>query len=153
MQYTWHEGQMPALLITQVYAFLFSNDGRILLLEDSGTFTLPGGKPEPGESLEQALSRECMEEAQVIVSDLSLLGYQEVMGDNVHGDGTPYAQLRYIGKIREFLPSAIDPSTGRSYNRVLLPPANAAASLQWGDVGQLQVDAATRLANARLRLT
>lgn len=52
-------------------------DNRILLLRKSGgggeRFTLPGGTQDPGETLEQALKRECAEELGTGVEILDLL--------------------------------------------------------------------------------
>lgn len=47
--YKWIESEVPiGLEVRQVYGFIFSPDGRILLLEDEGRYSLPGGKPENG---------------------------------------------------------------------------------------------------------
>ena len=57
---------------------LVVRDGRILLLRKQGDargerYALPGGAQEPGETLEQALNRECMEEIGTEVRILDLL--------------------------------------------------------------------------------
>lgn len=57
---------------------LVVRDGRILLLRKNGgtrgeRYALPGGAQEPGETLEQALNRECMEEIGTEVRILDLL--------------------------------------------------------------------------------
>ena len=51
-------------LTTQVLGLCFTREGQIVLVsDDADGWTLPGGHPEPGESLEVALERELREEA------------------------------------------------------------------------------------------
>jgi len=134
---TWIEGISPShLSVTQVYGFCFSHDGRLLLIEDSGRFGLPGGKPEGKESYEETLRREVREEAQAIIGEVVLLGYQFVEGDRTTLEGAPYAQLRAIAPLQELLPSAVDPASGRMYRRILCPPRVAPRLLGWGDNAQ-----------------
>ena len=61
------------------------DDGRILLVQraDDGTWCLPGGHVEPGESWEQAARRECLEETGWIVHITRLLGIYSEPGEQV----------------------------------------------------------------------
>src|SRR5215469_8163035 len=50
VEFVWHDGPVPpGLLVTQVYGWLLCPvSGRVLIQEqDDGTFSLPGGTPEP----------------------------------------------------------------------------------------------------------
>ena len=148
IQVHWIESDSP-LPITQVYGYCFDDSGRVLLLKDGDTFTLPGGKPEFDESIEDTLRREVLEEAQTIIDDILFIGYQRVEGDNQWFNGKPYSQLRMIARIEKMLSNAIDPATGRQYERFLYTPQQVQNTLQWGESGQAQIYAACRLATAR----
>jgi 8-oxo-dGTP diphosphatase len=122
--------------VRQVYGFCFDGGGRLLLREDDGSFGLPGGTPEEGEpDYAVVLQREALEESQVRLAQPHYLGYQEVVGDE---DAPPYAQVRLIALIEEFLPRQPDPATGRTYRRLLTPINRAPALLDWGLDGLLQ---------------
>ncbi|MCK9926473.1 NUDIX hydrolase [Frankia sp. Mgl5] len=144
-RFTWHPKPAPAKLpVRQVYGFLFAADGRLLLLVDRGRCSLPGGRPEPGEDAETTLRREAHEEVAVVLGQPVVpLGYQHV--DDEDGS-TCYAQVRMVGPISAVLPAAPDPATGRQYQRLLVPPAQAGALLDWGEHGHRQVAAATEAA-------
>jgi|SRR5665213_1842739 len=129
--------------VRQVYGFCFDASGRLLLRDDGGRFGLPGGRPEHGESFADVLARECLEESQVLIEAPVYLGYQEVIED---GDPLPYAQLRMVARITEFLPRRADPDTARTYGRLLAPIYEAPALLNWGIDGLFQSAAAARAA-------
>jgi 8-oxo-dGTP diphosphatase len=62
------------------------SDGRILVLKKSDKglvfYVLPGGKQEPGESLVDAVKRECLEELNVVVAIERLCFIREYIGAN-----------------------------------------------------------------------
>jgi 8-oxo-dGTP pyrophosphatase MutT (NUDIX family) len=59
----------PRPVITVVAALVTDGSGRLLLVRKRGTdrFMQPGGKPDPGEGLRDALARELAEEVRLIV--------------------------------------------------------------------------------------
>jgi len=62
------------LLIPSVAAILRDPDGRILLVQGvEGSWQLPGGAIDPDEAPEDALRRECLEEANAVVQPTRLL--------------------------------------------------------------------------------
>jgi len=124
----------PDIIVRQVYAFCFDESGRVLLREDAGHYSLPGGKPERGEDTRTTLERECQEESQITLGDHVYLGYQEVTDSGEQ----PYAQLRFVARIAGFLPRNPDPDTGRTYGRLLTPINKAPALLDWGIDGLVQ---------------
>ena len=140
--YEWIDAEVPTRLeIRQVYGFIFSYDGRILLLEDEGKFNLPGGKPENDESVRETLIRETLEEVQVTITSPEYLGYQLISAGEV------FAQVRLVALIDQVLPRAIDPSTGRQYLRLLVPPTRSNDLLEWGESGDKQIASAIAVAS------
>lgn len=135
--YYWIAREVPeALEIRQVYGFIFDIHGSVLLLEDEGEYNLPGGKPEKDESLSETLVREIKKEAQLTIIALKYLGYQLVIGEE------EFAQVRFAARIGQIYPSAPDPSTGRPYSRLWVPPMQANAMLLWGNSGDQQIASA-----------
>lgn len=139
--YQWIESNVPkGLEIRQVYGFIFALDGLLLLLEDEGVYTLPGGKPENDESVEETLVRETQEEAQAQIGSMEYLGYQCVEGEE------HFAQVRFVALLDQLFPSAPDPSTGKQYRRMWVRPFEANALLNWGQSGDQQVSSAVAAA-------
>jgi 8-oxo-dGTP pyrophosphatase MutT (NUDIX family) len=143
VEYVWHEDPVPAELpVTQVYGWLICPvSGRVLIQEqDDGTFSLPGGAPEPFDTDRDAtLAREAFEENQVRISaTTAYLGYQEVRqpGRQV------IAQLRMAGIITQFADRAPDPDNGRLNRRYMTSLVAAPAVLGWGQPAEAQARAA-----------
>lgn len=139
--YKWVDGEVsPELPVKQVYGIVFSKDGKILLKKDGEHYSLPGGKPEPEDSrMEDTLKRELDEEVNVSACNIVMLGYQLVDEQN---NIPPYAQVRMAAKITRIGAKRPDPDTGRTYDRVFASPKRAAELLNWGDVGEQQIQAA-----------
>ena len=130
----------PTMRITQVYGILFDANGSILIRNDDGVCGLIGGTPEQGETREETLHREVLEEVNCEISDLHYLGYQEV-----HGDGEPYAQLRYIAKIKKVGPVRPDPDNGKTYERLFVTPREVIKLIQYTS-GDIIINSAVELA-------
>jgi len=67
-----------------VGAFIFNPRGELLLLKSHkwpGSYVVPGGHIELGESLEQAVIRESKEETGLDVYDVTLINFQEFVYD------------------------------------------------------------------------
>jgi 8-oxo-dGTP pyrophosphatase MutT (NUDIX family) len=63
------------LLMPAVGALLRDDDGRILLVQHvEGRWQLPGGAVDPGEHPEDAVRRECLEEAGIVIDPLRVAG-------------------------------------------------------------------------------
>lgn len=150
LTFRWFPAAVPdSLPVSQVYGWCFADCGRVLLRDDAGKIGMPGGKPEPGETREETLHREAMEECQVLLTKPVYLGYQRV----TPGDGSPpFAQMRYAARIDSFLPRAVDPDKGRMYRRLLTPVHRAPGRLDWGVPNLLQAAAAALVAEQELGL-
>lgn len=127
--------------ITQAYGICFDIKGRILICrKPDKDWSLPGGKPENKETLIEALVRELMEEVDIKVDKIHLLGVQEV--DNT------YFQARFVAEIKEMLNPSIDPDTGLQYERKLVYPKEIGKFILWGDRGKVMFEQAVELFEA-----
>ena len=139
----WCPRALPRELpVTQVYGLCFNQRGEILLTFDQGSYGLPGGKPEDGETREETLIREVLEEIQCEIESLEYIGYQHVTGDPDKFSGASHAQLRYACRITKLLPQMFDMATGRFIDRRFASPTDAAALLGWGVNGRQQIASA-----------
>ena len=84
---------------TQVSGYVLNEQGQLLIVKNQNTWTIPGGHPEVGETKEETLKRELMEEACITLKDIHYLGAVEVVEN-----GETYYQLRYTAKVNELLP-------------------------------------------------
>ena len=76
----------------QIYGICFVGNKIVICYNKSLRFwVLPGGTPEEGETIEQALAREIMEEA-----GLRLISYKPIGVQEVFGDGKVRKQLRAV---------------------------------------------------------
>jgi 8-oxo-dGTP diphosphatase len=151
VSYVWNEAPVPGgLEIAKVYGFLICPDtARVLVQEWAGSFSLPGGSPEPVDAdLPATLAREALEESQVVVSRTAYLGYQEVRSPG----RAPYAQVRMVGVIEGFRPRCPDADSGRLLRRLMCPLTDMPAVLGWGEIMEAQAAAAARTAQMLWRI-
>ncbi len=64
--------------ITSVMGAVFDKNNNLLLTKPARGWGLPGGHLEPGETPEVCLIRECLEEAEVEINNLQLIGYWKI---------------------------------------------------------------------------
>jgi 8-oxo-dGTP diphosphatase len=146
----WHEGARPpeGMRVTRVHGWVFDDQGHVVLLYDGGKWSLPGGSPEQGDhgSFALTLARECEEEVQVTVHDVTYLGFQEIR----HPQGQSEAQVRMVARTAKILERRKDPDHGRIHPRRWCTLCEAAALLGSGAPTQQQIQpqikAAARLA-------
>ncbi len=150
---TWHNGEVPSdMRVKQVYGLLFTIDGRMLLRSGDGKgdkkFSLAGGKPEKNDkNIIDTLKREAIEEVNTTINEPLIVGYQEI--DEEDGSDI-YAQLRMVAIIDNIGEAKPDPDRGITYKRILVSPSRAIKLLDWGEVGKLQIEEATRIAKEQL---
>ena len=139
--FLWIDGDVPnGIRITQVYGIIFTRDGRILLIKDGEKYSFAGGKPEKEDNgLSGTLRRELLEEANVTIGEPLMVGYQLVDEEN---GIAPYAQVRMTALIENIGDKKVDPATGLTFDRVLVPYYKGAEILRWGEVATRQIDAA-----------
>ena len=95
------------LPVRQVYTWLLCADNKIVIVsKDGSVWQLPGGKPEPSESMPETAQREVAEETSVDISaytsNLVFFGYYRVHEPGA--DTVDYLQVRY------YLPLPVDSS-------------------------------------------
>ena len=142
--FAWHcSWPVPeALPVGQVYAWVVSEAGCVLLIGMPGGWNLPGGTPEVHDaSWEATLHREVLEEADITLRDVVPLGYQVVRS----GDAEPFAQLRVAARVGEWRARTPDPDSGLVYPRVWVPLGEAADLVGWGASGHAQAAAVARV--------
>lgn len=149
-QLTWLPGRTKPtdFPYTQSYGIVFNEKGEILIIREKGHWKIPGGKPEPGETAEEALSRELVEEADVKVKDIELLGAQKVEFTDSHNpnydQGDVFYQLRYVCLLDTLYPQTPDPDTGKIYERIFVSPKDVDEYVKWGNTGKAMFAAARK---------
>lgn len=145
INYKWYNGKVPKdIEIKQVYGIVFNEEGNIFLRIDDGLYKLTGGRPEIADkSIEDTLKREFIEEANITIKNIHLLGYQLV---NENNEVKPYAQVRMIAQIDKIFENRPDLDNGKLYERVFKTPKETIDLLNWGEVGRKQIEEAVKLA-------
>ncbi len=120
----YHTDEMPPVdLCGTAFAFAFIEDSMLMTRLVKRGWDIPGGHIEPGESPEHAVIRETIEETQVVVEPLELVGVQELeIFGSFPRDGwtTPLStQLFYLCRVTETLPFI---PTRETTERDFLPP-------------------------------
>ncbi len=126
--------------VQSVVGFCFWKD-KLLIVKDGlkNTWSPVGGSIESGETFEQAIIREALEEANVKVLRVSPLGYQSV------DEGKPlFYQLRYYCLVEPYGDFESDPD-GDITEIKWIDPKDYKQYFDWGSVGEYLVEEAVRL--------
>lgn len=135
--------RLEADKIQQIYGVCFYQDQMVVVLNGKkGTWGLVGGKPEEGESIEQALRREVKEESNMQVLKWRPIGVQEVTDP----EGDTYYQLRVACKVKPFGDFVSDPA-GTITEVKLINPRDYKNYFNWGEIGDKIVNRASQLKN------
>jgi len=139
--YDIHDGELPDLPWQQVYA-IGDVDGLVPIVHYPGddNDNLPGGRSEPGETIEQTLVRELDEEIKAKVISWYPLGYQ----DGINTDGKRIYQLRVYAKLTIDDKFVKDPG-GSVIGHSLVPLEELNQHIKWGEIGDRLVDMVLRL--------
>ena len=150
VKYTWIPGNDSSTFEPnkQVYGIVFDNNGEVLVIYEEGGWKIPGGSPEVGESAEQTLKREFLEEADVTLKNIEFIGAQKVEfpdNNNPNKDqGNSFYQLRFIADIDQLLPSTPDPDGGEVHPRKFIKFDELTNVMRWGEVGKSMFETAHR---------
>lgn len=131
--------------ITQVYGICFNDEGQILIARSSATasWQIPGGHPENNEKINQTLQRELIEEVDIEVEKIKLLGVQKVEVVD-YPDKTHY-QVRCICKIKKLNPQTIDPANGSIWERKFVDQNEINEYVKWGSEAEKMFEDAINL--------
>ena len=122
--------------VKQVYGVLFNKKGEIVIVNTSGNWQLPGGKPEDNESFEETLIREVDEEVDVDISDIKPLGYQKVIHYEKDKRVSVTYQLRYFALVKKVKKQTIDPAHNKIPVRKFINPDEFLNYCPWSDIGK-----------------
>ncbi|MDR2063630.1 MAG: NUDIX hydrolase [Candidatus Nomurabacteria bacterium] len=122
--------KLPDVEWEQVY-IIGDIGGKVpLVVHESGAINLPGGHTEPGETVEQTLRREIVEELNMKVTDWKLLGYQHL----TEPDGKEVNQLRVYAKLAKIGDFKNDPG-GTVTGHILIDLKNLNDFIHYGKTG------------------
>ena len=133
----------PLHLITSALALAFHEDTFLMTKLHQRGWDIPGGHIEPGETPEQTMRREVMEEAAVELGRVRLFGYQRirllgaVLVDYRYPQPDSY-QVFYIGRVAKVLPFI---PTAEASDRAFFP-LQQALQQRWVQENRLMFDAA-----------
>lgn len=122
--------------ISQVYGIVFNQNEEILICRKSKdhAWNLPGGTPHDGESYQQTLQREVLEEVDVTITNIRPLGIQKA--ETLDEKHDVVFQMRCVADLNEVLPQTPDPDSGLVWERRFVPINNVAEYIDWGAVGE-----------------
>jgi len=136
-----NKSQIPDLLWQQVYA-IGNLDGRVPLITSltcEKEFNLPGGRTEPGETIEQTIAREMIEECNMRVIEWQPLGYQHL----TEPDGKQIFQFRVYAKLEKIDEFVNDPGGGVIKN-TLVDLSQVNSLIKYGEIGERMVKLAKK---------
>ncbi|MFT3996060.1 MAG: NUDIX domain-containing protein [Asticcacaulis sp.] len=109
------------------YAIITRSDGCLALMRQGGKLDLPGGGIEAGETPEQAVVRECLEEAGFVVEVRGFVG--EALQYFINTDGRPYANHARI-YVAECVAERPEAKVEMDHETEWLTPQDALISLE-----------------------
>lgn len=116
-----------------VHAYCFVGDELVIVYsETKGYWTPPGGGVEPGETVEEAIVREVLEETNMRVLKQRVIGYQEV--SEPHRLTIQVRSVCIVEPIGPFVADA-DPE-GDVTEIKLIDPKDIKGYFDWGEIGE-----------------
>lgn len=132
--------------VAQIYGLCLNDDQQVLICREteSDRWGLPGGTPEGAETPVDTLRRELVEEVDIKVDQIKLLGLQQVKFPHNpnHQQGELFYQARFFCHIIQLLPQTTDPDTGLIYQRKFVSLSDLNQHLNWGAIGDAIVSQA-----------
>ena len=125
----------------QIYGIVFNDKSEVLVIsEEPGKWQIPGGTPEYGETSEQTITREFIEEADVTLKNIKFIGAQKIEyfdQDNPNKEeGNLFYQLRFVADVDKILPQTPDPDGGNIHPRKFVNFNELTKYVNWGDIGE-----------------
>lgn len=121
--------------VTQVYGIIFNKKKEILVCreDENSRWLIPGGHPEEGETFEETLNREALEEADVEVEDIQPLGVFKVEFSD--DPKKIIYQSRFVSKLKKLNPQTEDPSSKKTWERKFVSAEKISEYVKWGEAG------------------
>ena len=135
------KSQIPDLPWQQVYA-IGNLDGQVPLITGltcEKEFNLPGGHTEPGETIEQTIAREMIEECNMRVIEWQPLGYQHL----TEPDGKQIFQFRVYAKLEKIGKFVNDPGCGVIKN-TMVDLSQVNSLIKYSEIGERMVKLAKK---------
>ena len=134
--------------ITQVYGIIFNDKREILVCRESkdGSWQIPGGHPEKGESVVEILKRELLEKVDVEIENIEPLGVQKVTFPDDPDEEKAMYQVRCIAKLKKLNFQTPDPANGNTWERKFVPSDKTTEYVKWGKTGETMFRDAIELA-------
>ena len=135
------KSQIPDLPWQQVYA-IGNLDGQVPLITGltcEKEFNLPGGHTEPGETIEQTIAREMIEECNMRVIEWQPLGYQHL----TKPDGKQIFQFRVYAKLEKIGKFVNDPGCGVIKN-TMVDLSQVNSLIKYSEIGERMVKLAKK---------
>jgi ADP-ribose pyrophosphatase YjhB (NUDIX family) len=119
-----------------VHAYCFCGDELVIVYSDmKGYWTPPGGGVEPGESVEDALVREVLEETNMRVLKQRIVGYQEI--SEPHRLTVQTRSVCIVEPIGPFVADGATDDDGEGVTEIkLIDPKDIKQYFDWGEVGE-----------------
>lgn len=132
--------------VTQVYGIIFNEKKEILVCreDENSRWLIPGGHPEEGETFEETLNREVLEEADAEVEDIQPLGVFKVEFSD--DPKKVIYQSRFVAKLKKLNPQTEDPSSKKTWERKFVPAEKISEYVKWGEAGDAMFKDAIELA-------
>ena len=122
--------ELEGRIVKTVHAFCFYKEKLVIVYAPGkGIWAPPGGSAEQGESIEQAVAREVVEETNMRVVRQKLIGYQDIF--EPHGVVTQTRSVCLVEPLGLFVS---DPG-GDITEVKLIDPKNYKKYFDWGEVG------------------
>ncbi|MCL4263078.1 MAG: NUDIX hydrolase [Anaerolineae bacterium] len=130
-EHTYLSGQLPPEeVVSSVRAILFRGEEVMVITDYNGEpYIIPGGRCEPGESLETALQRELLEETGWQVGNTAVLGFIHFHHLSPKPDGYPYPYPDFV--------QVVYTAVATSYDVTAIVPDPYVASARFCPIAEL----------------
>jgi ADP-ribose pyrophosphatase YjhB (NUDIX family) len=130
-----------------VHAFCFVGDELVIVYSEAkGYWTPPGGGVESGETVEEAIAREVLEETNMRVLKQRVIGYQEV--SEPHRLTIQVRSVCIVEPIGPFVADTATDDDGEGVTEIkLIDPKDIKQYFDWGEVGAHVLTRALELKN------